>query len=99
MGKAKLLAAAGTEKAQTVVSSTRSALTRNSRCRAGRGGNEDSVASADAEGCCVDESCQREGIQAGNDVRSPSSARLCTFSVVFSRQNGPRYWSTKCQLF
>ena len=41
MGKAKLLAAAGTEKAQTVVpSTTRSALTRNSRCAALAGAEE-----------------------------------------------------------
>ena len=43
-------------------------------CRAGGGGREDGVASAGAEGCWVGESCQREVIQAGNDVRSPPSA-------------------------
>ena len=37
-------------------------------CRAGGGGSENSVVSAGVKGCCVGESCQREVIQAGDDV-------------------------------
>ena len=68
-------------------------------CRAGGGGREDGVASAGAEGCWVGESCQREVIQAGNDVRSPPSAWPATLvSVVLGTPGGSRVQTTPhCQ--